>query len=464
MMRYKIQPYRLFREGALAAMLFSVAVTLSGQELNGFVETTFAPKFSRNTLLQQAGNGQYYALGEQRLQLKYEHSSDKGELFFKLDFINDNVTARSFSQLREAYFTTTPFEWMDVKIGRQIQTWGVGDLLFINDLFSKDWISFLTGRQDEYLKAPNDALRFSIYSDKLGLETLDVSIMPYAQHDVNIMSEGRFASENPIYGFFAQAGLAIAQSEERELKPGNAELSLRLKMQNIAGMTPSLYGHFGHWNNPNSMKFNGDQTALIPWYGALNVYGFSLRGMKLGGVLSLEAGLYDSRDDDSGTNPLIENSSQRMLALYERSLAPNWDIGLQYYQERILNYDAIEGNMDRFFGDQSGQTFMDKDGLRDELRHLFTLRLTRKMLNETLIFTWFNYYSPSDQDFYLRPKLAFEYSDQIRFSLTANVFGAYGENADTAHYLQNTIPNYYNTMFGQFRKDSSLNFSARYIF
>ncbi|MBI2840173.1 MAG: hypothetical protein HYX75_17795 [Acidobacteria bacterium] len=36
---------------------------------------------------------------------------------------------------------------------------GVGDLLFINDVFPKDWVSFFAGRPMEYLKVGVDGVR-----------------------------------------------------------------------------------------------------------------------------------------------------------------------------------------------------------------------------------------------------------------------------------------------------------------
>ncbi len=65
--------------------------------------------------------------------------------------------------LREASLVFSPSADTDVKVGRQILTWGTGDLVFINDLFPKDWVSFFIGRDVEYLKAPSDALKVSAF-------------------------------------------------------------------------------------------------------------------------------------------------------------------------------------------------------------------------------------------------------------------------------------------------------------
>ena len=45
---------------------------------------------------------------------------------------------RIVSDLRMASLTFSPADWMDVRVGRQVLTWGTGDLLFLNDLFGDD--------------------------------------------------------------------------------------------------------------------------------------------------------------------------------------------------------------------------------------------------------------------------------------------------------------------------------------
>ena len=430
-----------------------ILASLFTQELNGFVEYAISPRLLKNTGI---SNTKDYVINESRIQLKYEHSSDEGELFFKVDFINDNVLNTTSLKVREAYFTATPFEWLDIKLGRQIQTWGVGDLMFINDVFQKDWISFFSGRSDEYLKTASDAIRLTAYPEMLGIEAFDLSIMPNSQSDINIQTEGRFRSVNPIFAAYISSGITINNTLPTANAQKNAEFALRIKLKNIAGFTPSLYAYKGRWNNPYSMLFDGI-SQITPFFSKLNVYGGSLRGQTLGGILSLETGFYDSRDDKNGDNPLIENSSFRFLALFETSLTTTLDLGIQYYSEIIQDYDKIEDGFNNPVG------FADKDGMRDEVRGLFTLRLTQKLLNETLWLTWFSYFSPTDEDYFFRPRVKYEYSDNIRFIFTANIFDAFGDNNDKRK-SSNGFPDYHNTMFGQFNKDKNINFTFRYIF
>ncbi len=320
---------------------------LSAQEWNGFVEFSLSPKFSQNKLIQSVSavpaNGRYYALGEQRLQLKFEHASDRGDLFFKIDFINDNVLENTKLDVREAFFTTTPVEWMDLKIGRQIQTWGVGDLMFINDVFPKDWISFFAGRQDAYLKAPSDAIRFSLFPGLSAIEAIDISLMPFAQSDLNLMTEGRFASRDPLLGQLLRDG-RLTPTQTTSTEWNNAELAARLQLGAVKGFTTALYTYKGRWNNPLAMRLDSQTFTFSPYFAKLQVYGASSRGAALGGIVSVEGGYYYSEEDENGDNPLIPNSSLRYLALYERSLTTTLDIGVQYYGEMIRNFSSIEKN------------------------------------------------------------------------------------------------------------------------
>ena len=115
----------------IGGMLLALPSLVSGQqELNGFVEFGFAPKFTKNELLKQ-GRGASYSLAEQRVQLKLAHDADNGEMFIKVDFVSDQLLQKTSVNLREAWFSTSPTDWLDLKIGRQIQTWGVVDLLFV---------------------------------------------------------------------------------------------------------------------------------------------------------------------------------------------------------------------------------------------------------------------------------------------------------------------------------------------
>jgi len=58
--------------------------------------------------------------------------------------------------------------WGDLRVKGDV----FGDLIFINDLFPKDWNSFFIGRDNEYLKAPSDAVKVSLFGEWANLDVV----------------------------------------------------------------------------------------------------------------------------------------------------------------------------------------------------------------------------------------------------------------------------------------------------
>lgn len=114
-------------------------------------------------------------LGEARLQLELSYTGPKrSRLFLKADFIEDAVEEEGDIDLREAYLDLSPWKVLDVRVGRQILTWGTGDLIFVNDLFPKDFVSLFVGRSQEYLKAPSDAVKLSFFPGPVSVDLVAV--------------------------------------------------------------------------------------------------------------------------------------------------------------------------------------------------------------------------------------------------------------------------------------------------
>ena len=111
-------------------------------------------------------------LGEGRLQLETAKVWERGELSVVADFIGDGVMEEADLDIRRLRLTWALGSQVDVWVGRQVLTWGTGDMLFINDLFPKDWQSFFIGRDVEYLKAPSDAVKVGWYGDALNAEVV----------------------------------------------------------------------------------------------------------------------------------------------------------------------------------------------------------------------------------------------------------------------------------------------------
>ena len=365
-------------------------------------------------------------LNEARLQLDSSASWKDLQFRAKADFLYDGIEGEPDIDPREISASASPLSAVDLKIGRQILTWGVGDYIFINDLFPKDWNSFLLGRDDEYLKAPSDAVKASFFSD---VANLDVVYTPLFDPDRYIDGK-RISFFNPRLDRMAGADDPFPV-EKRDRWFADDEIAGRLS-RNIGGYEAALYGYRGFWKSPVGF----DPVAGKATFPRLGVYGASGRGNVFKGVGSLEAGYYDSRDDRSGDDPYIPNSQARFLAGYEQELVTDFTAGGQYYVEHMLNYTAYRAAL--------------PDGMTpaDENRHVLTLRLTWLVLHQNLRLSLFTFYSPSDNDAYLRPTASYRIDDHWTASIGANLFMGESER----------------TFFGQFEDASNVYASLRYGF
>ncbi len=362
---------------------------------------------------------------EARYQFDLFTMRDWGDVKVKGDVYGDGVEEKGVFDLREANVFMRPSDHMDIKFGRQALTWGTGDLIFINDLFPKDWQSFFIGRDTEYLKAPSDAVKVSLFHD---WANLDIAYTPEFDSD-RIISGERLSYWNPA--LLRRAGMdRQLGTQKRNDFFDEDELALRL-YRNISNYELALYTYWGYWKSPGGF----DPTMSYAIFPELNVYGASARGTVGKGIGNVEIGYYDSADDRQGTNFLINNSEMRYLVGYTQEVGRDLTAGVQYYVEQMLDYGSYRRTL------PGGPA-------RDEFRHLTTLRLTKLLMNQNLRLSLFTYYSPSDQDVYLRPIANYKASDNLAIEVGANIF------AGDQPY----------TFFNQFHNNTNIYTAIRYSF
>ena len=365
-----------------------------------------------------------FLFGEERFQLRLDKSGEKGRLFIRTDFFHDAIANRPDLEVREAYVDTS-VGVSDIRVGRQLLIWGVGDYLFINDVFAKDWGAFFSGRPVEYLRVPQDALKLD-----LGTKTVSAEIvaMPFFQAD-KLPPRNRFLQFDPFPG-------VARDTQQPGLEFQNTELAARV-YGTTWGFDTALYLYRGFLRMP-ALQANQPSvpTLVTETFPRLAVYGASTRGNALGGVVSLEVGYYDSLSDQAGHNPAIPNSSFRYLAGYQQQPWEDFTVGLQYYGEQMFHYDAYRATLPSGFPSQ------------DQHRQLMTLRLTQLFWNQTLRVGLFAFYSPTDQDYYLIPEIRYSISDNLWVSATGNIFGGRRPT----------------TFFGQLDANDNLAMTVRYEF
>jgi hypothetical protein len=381
-------------------------------DFTGFIETRVGARTRSQNLHNRA------SIEEIRFSGKFDYENDYFTSRISADLIYDHIDRnKTFDiekgdgplDLREFNFIFRPTSFMDIKAGRQILTNGVSDFIFINDLYPKDWRAFFIGRDDNYLKAPSDALKVSLFSSYINL---DIVFIP--RHDASRFINGsRLSYYSPIKRSFSGSQI---NPIERNTWGRDAEYSFRL-YKTISSTEVALYYFNGYWKTPEGINQN-----MQYYFPNLNSYGLSVRTPAFSGIFSFEFAYYDSSEDRPGNNPFVRNSEARVLAGYEKEVFKNFTAAYQIYFE-----DAINSQL---------------------LRIVNTIRLTYFALKQNLKLSFFMFHSPNDDDLYLMPRVSYNITDGWKAELGANIFS--GDKISS--------------FLGQFMLNSNIYASVRYSF
>lgn len=384
----------------------------------GFIESAAGARLKDDPVLAEE-----QTLADLRLRLEITDYHGDNRYTLKGDLYADGVSDVLNLDLREATYSFSVQQSWDFKLGQQILTWGTGDLVFLNDMFPKDWQSYFSGRDTEYLKAPVAAIKGSYFGDQA---SIDLIWMPQFTPDRYIDGE-RFSYFSPLAGqnIAAPAGKIDADEPDSLL---DSELALRI-FGTFGSNEWALYGYRGFQKQPNALDSQGRAA-----FTRLDVLGASIRGNLGRGLANIELALHMA-EDDAGSDPLTPNDQLRVLLRYEQELLPKLTLGLQYYLEQMLDYSEFKG--------ASSSPFEP-----DQYRHLYTTRLRYRMWQDNLILSLFAYYSPSDQDHFIRPMVSYRFDDNLSLALGANIFS--GEQP--------------HTFFGQFEDATNVYARLRYAF
>ena len=405
----------------LAQFAFSAVLLLA--PLMARAEVTFSGFLQQNTAFNTRTSnpdGRHTKWMEERAQLKLDASSGPWRLLAKGDLAWDHLGRQDQSELRETYVDYAASNW-DMRLGRQIITWGLGDLVFVNDVFPKDHEALFAGRPLDYLRRGVDAVKLGAYPEFANFEL----VLAPTFRESRIPDARRFHLYDPM----------PAVTTRGTTKPGQGDAGLRV-YRDIAGWDAALYLYRGFQRTP-SMRPDSmtAPTRITYFYPQLSVYGASGSGRAGEGVLNLEAAYYDSRQDRSGSDFAIPNSQTRLLAGYQIQPVEDLSLSFQYYAEHMHDYDAYRAALPAGFP-------VDK-----RWNHTVTTRLTQFFLHQTLRFSVYASYNDSNGDYFVNPELRYSFTDKIWGAAGANFYGGkpWGQ-------------------FGQLKRDDNVYLQVRYEF
>ena len=389
--------------------------------INGYIESTLSYRTQNSDAIAEEWIAQdLRARLQTYIQSHGITASYKGELFY------DGITSEWHATNREAYIGFSPGSAIDVRAGRQVLTWGTGDLLFLNDFFPKDWVAFFSGYDQQYLKAPSDALKISGFSDAINV---DLIWSPRFDAD-NFITGEKLVYYSPFAGEIVAAPPPLrARNPGKSLKDG--ELAARF-YKSVQGVEYAFYLYQGFFKTPEGY----DSVEQIPYFPELQSLGASARANAFGGITNIEYAYWNSKESNNGKNPFVPTNQSRLLIGYESEVVRNLTASYQFYSEYTHNYERLK------------EWYPNPASRPRKARQVLTTRWTLNTQQSNLVYSLFLFYSPSDKDYYLIPNVMYRMGDSWQFNSGANLLG--GDH------------NY--TLFGQMEENSNIYVRAKYIF
>src|SRR3989338_3572137 len=217
----------------LCCLLFSSAIA-SDISLHGFLQGSYSANVNREN-----PDGGEFKWAEERMQLKLDANKEPFHLFLKTDAFYDHIDEEAEVELREGYIDFTSSGW-DLRLGRQVITWGVGDLIFINDVFPKDYEAFFSGRPMEYLKKGVDGVKIGAYPEFASFEFIAIPIF----------EPNNYPDSKRFYMFDPMPNVANREEKDPASNFENTEFAARA-YRDIAGSDASVYFYRGFYRKPD---------------------------------------------------------------------------------------------------------------------------------------------------------------------------------------------------------------------
>lgn len=350
----------------------------------GFIEVSLGNRFQNDDAINASNT-----LSETRFNLQWENEFNSLILSNEWELLANDVTGNTQIKPRNVNIQADLTSHFGIKAGRQVLTWGVGDYLFLNDFFPKDFQSFFIGREDRYLKSPSDALKISYYQ---GASVFDMVYTPKFESDIYINGE--------YLSYFDPVALGQTSDSPVVNTPSGDEWAFRYFIP-VGDIDVAFYAYEGFSKSPESLNPDG-----LPVHHRLRAVGASLVAPSPFGLISAEYAYYDTQRHTQ-VSQLSPNQSRWLVGL-EKALSSSVTGGLQIYRERSLK-----------------PAWLRNDSQFESNRWQFTTRLTYRDPRQFWTIQLFNFYSLTDKDGYLRVSVDYSPTDSWSFSMGINQF--YGE-------------------------------------
>jgi hypothetical protein len=399
---------------AFLAAALAVVSAHANAEVSGFVQLRAAERVG--SLAGCSFIGCRTMVEEASAELLFEHRlSAQSALSIRVEALDDGVPRGRKVGLREATIAWQPVTDVDLKIGRQVITWGVSDYLYVNDIFPKNYDSFFTGGSFDRLKEPVDAAHLTLHG----------------RADLEFVVSRAKADRMPSSSRFMAAGLAASAAPDSEAHGSKADVAIKASAStggwDLAAYAASL--------RSREVRYFLGETGLHFDRPGLRHLGASVTGNAGSGVVWMEAAL---RHVDTNRERVVDRhfvgSSAKLILGYSRQIADDLTASAQVQFESALARSQYLRSL--------------ATGVRPlrDFSPVLHLRVAGHWANQTLG-AGAQLFAGAEGDTHFNPFINWSPADGWRLEAGANVFAGRPD-----------------TRFGALRRDSNFYTAARYSY
>lgn len=236
----------------------------------------------------------------------------------RADAFNDAAIGKTRLLAREAYLDYRASSYLSLRAGRQVITWGVGDYLFVNDIFPKNYDAFFTGKPFDHMKEAVDGVKVNAFAGDTELEL----VWAWPRQDQGPDGQRFIAAAVP-------AGVPLSSVDRT-----GGDVALRLARK-LGRWDAALYA--ARYRSREAGLF-ATGTGLLRDSVLTRHAGASATGNIGSGVVLAEMAYSKSDIKQGGVNPFMPGERLKALLGYAREVGPDLSVSVQYHHEAELDY------------------------------------------------------------------------------------------------------------------------------
>ncbi|MFC1555349.1 hypothetical protein ACFL7D_12010 [candidate division KSB1 bacterium] len=339
----------------------------------------------------------------------------------------DGLTKVSDWNFQEAYIDLY-YDWMDLRIGKQLIAWGKADELNPTDILNPQDLSNLT--EEKHIRKIGLTMIKSRFF--IGDNTLTLVWKPEFDHN-------RFAFDNPRLSVIPLAAFSSVAPNLPENEIDKTEWAV--KWERTFGYVDVSASYFDGWDNIFTPVFSYDLWGAPHLDGLVfsrtKMYAADFAGSFSSVGLWGEAAYFHTSDSE-GIDPFVKNPYFQMVLGTDYNFANGIKINFQYFSEFLTKVDnQVEREME--------EAIISRLGLGLPIRKAVSSRIGKNFgESEQHSLEIMSIFDVEDSGYLLQPKIKYSPEDALVFEIgfavfggeIGSLFGRFGKNDEV--YLKTT--------------------------